>query len=143
MTVEVDDRSPGGAPPDVGATVREWAQARRAEAQQLRREAAAMRVRTVALRCTLHAQRATVTDAAELRRRLVAAERRAAHLEVALTSNRRISQAIGILMARHRLTESQAFDLLRQCSSLRNVKLAAVAGEVVYTGELPPTGRGR
>ncbi|MGY1822929.1 ANTAR domain-containing response regulator [Geodermatophilus sp. SYSU D00079] len=137
MTVE--DVEHADAPPDGATTVREWAQARRASAQTLRRQAAEMRARTVTLRCTVRAQRATVTDAAELRRRLSAAERRVADLEVALTSNRRISQAIGILMARHRLTEDQAFDLLRQCSSHRNVKLAVLAEEVVHTGELPRT----
>jgi hypothetical protein len=143
MTVEDEETAHTGVPPDGGATVRDWAQARRAAARTLRREAAQMRVRTEALRCAVRAQHAPVTDAVELRRRLAAAERRAANLEVALASNRRISQAIGILMARHRLTEEHAFALLRQCSSRRNVKLAVVAESVVYTGELPGTGHGR
>jgi predicted RNase H-like nuclease (RuvC/YqgF family) len=121
---------------DGGSAVRDWAQAHRAQAQMLRREAAEMRARTAGRLLTSYARQATATDVAELRRRLAAAERRAANLRAALDSNRRISQAIGILMARHRLTEDQAFDLLRQCSNRRNVKLAAVADDVVYTGDL-------
>ena len=69
--------------------------------------------------------------------------RRAFDLEAALASNRRIGQALGILMASHRLTAEQAFDVLRQYSNRRNVKLAAVAEDVVHTGGLPRIQRGR
>ena len=85
----------------------------------------------------VRARSAPLTDVTELRRRLAAAQQRVATLQVALASNRRIGMAVGILMVRHRLTEDQAFELLRQYSSRTNVKPAAVADEVVHTGDLP------
>jgi hypothetical protein len=78
----------------------------------------------------------TAHDHAWLRQELAAAETRAAHLQKALASNRRIGMAVGILMARHGLTEGQAFDALRQQSSRRNVKLHTLAEGVIYTGDL-------
>ena len=75
-------------------------------------------------------------DDGAVRDRLADARARIAHLERALQSNRRIGMALGVLMARHQLTEEQAFDLLRRQSSRRNVKLAVLAEEVVYTGGL-------
>ncbi|MGY1733539.1 ANTAR domain-containing protein [Geodermatophilus sp. SYSU D01045] len=102
-----------------------------------------MRARSVTLQVAVHARQATVTGPAGLRRRLAAAERHAADLEVAPVSNRRIGQAIGILVARHGVTEDQAFDLLRQCSNRHDVELAVVADDVARTGELQPTARGR
>jgi hypothetical protein len=116
--------------------MQDWMHQRRTVAQAQRQEAAQMRARTACARLTLGSRRPAVADAAALRRRLVVAERKADGLEVALASNRRIGMAIGILMSRHRLTEVQAFDLLRQYSNRRNVKLAVVAEEVLYTGEL-------
>ena len=44
--------------------------------------------------------------------------------------------AIGILMATRRLTEEAAFDLLRQVSNARNVKLRVVAEDLVHQGAL-------
>lgn len=61
---------------------------------------------------------------------------RAANLDTALTSNRQIGVAMGILMARHRVTEAKAFDLLRQASQISHRKLNQVALEVLETGEL-------
>jgi len=75
-------------------------------------------------------------ETAELRARLAAAEDRAVNLERALASNRRIGVAIGVLMTRLRCTEEQAFGLLRQESMRRNVKVADLAEQVVYTGTL-------
>ena len=66
------------------------------------------------------------------------AERRAANLEAALTTNRQIGAAIGILMHRHKLTEPQGFELLRETSQRTNRKLRDVADELVFTGALPP-----
>jgi signal transduction histidine kinase/DNA-binding response OmpR family regulator len=66
------------------------------------------------------------------------AERRAASLEVALTTNRQIGAAIGILMHQHKITESQGFELLRDISQRTNRKLRDVADELVFTGALPP-----
>lgn len=68
-----------------------------------------------------------------------AAKQRAANLERALTSNRHIGMAIGILMATHKLTNDDAFALLRIASQNANRKLADVADDVIHTGvlELP------
>jgi signal transduction histidine kinase/DNA-binding response OmpR family regulator len=65
------------------------------------------------------------------------AEDKAANLERALTSNRQIGAAMGILMARLRLTDQQAFDLLRSESQHRHRKLRDIAEEVMMTGEVP------
>ena len=58
-------------------------------------------------------------------------------LEQALTSNRAIAMAIGILMATHRITEAEAFDRLRVASQRSNIRLRDIADDVVRTGELP------
>jgi hypothetical protein len=57
--------------------------------------------------------------------------------EAALASRDVIGQAKGILMERHRLTATGAFELLRQGSQELNVKLREVAQHVVDTGVLP------
>jgi len=62
---------------------------------------------------------------------------KASNLEAALASNRRIGMAIGILMAEYKLTEHQAFDLLRTASQRNHVKLRELADQVVLTGEAP------
>jgi GAF domain-containing protein len=54
----------------------------------------------------------------------------------AMHSRATIEQAKGILMSRHKITADAAFDRLRTASSHRNVKLRALAEEVVETGEL-------
>ncbi|MDT4925684.1 MAG: hypothetical protein QOG01_3397 [Pseudonocardiales bacterium] len=61
---------------------------------------------------------------------------RIVNLERALASNRDIGVAIGILMALHRVTREQAFDLLRIASQGRHRKLAEVAKDVAETGTL-------
>jgi GAF domain-containing protein len=58
------------------------------------------------------------------------------HLERALTSNREIGAAVGVLMAQHRVTREQAFDLLRMASQNRHRKLIDIARDVVDTGTL-------
>jgi hypothetical protein len=62
---------------------------------------------------------------------------RAAHLEIALESNRHIGSAIGILMARELLTGDQAFERLRDTSQRLHRKLRDIADEVIRTGQLP------
>lgn len=59
------------------------------------------------------------------------------NLEAALASNRRIGMAIGILMASLKVTDEQAFDLLRMTSQHVHRKLRDVAEEVVLTGAVP------
>lgn len=63
---------------------------------------------------------------------------RASNLETALATNREIGQAMGILMATHKLTTQQAFDLLRVVSQNSNRKLRDVADDVIHTGILEP-----
>jgi GAF domain-containing protein len=62
---------------------------------------------------------------------------KAIHLEIGLVSNREIGMAIGVLMTRHRITDQQAFDMLRTASQHAHRKLREVAADVVLTGELP------
>lgn len=69
----------------------------------------------------------------------VTSARRAArieNLERALTSNRDIGVAVGVLMGLHRVTREQAFDLLRLASQSRHRKLADIARDVAETGSL-------
>ena len=58
------------------------------------------------------------------------------NLEQAVWSNRRIGIAVGIIMARQGLTEAQAFQVLREQSNIRNVKVRDLAEHVIYTGQL-------
>lgn len=70
---------------------------------------------------------------------LITSRRRRAeigHLERALASNREIGAAIGVLMAQHRVTREQAFDLLRMASQNSHRKLVEIARDVVDTGTL-------
>lgn len=73
---------------------------------------------------------------AQTRADLQAATQRADHLQVALTTNRRIGMAIGILMARGGLTETDAFHCLVQASQQQNRKLATIAEDVIFIGHL-------
>jgi GAF domain-containing protein len=68
-----------------------------------------------------------------------AARERVANLQRALTSNRRIGMAMGVLMSSHKLTEDDAFTLLRIASQNSNRKLTDIADDVITTGmlELP------
>jgi hypothetical protein len=68
---------------------------------------------------------------------LAEARHRIENLEAALQSNRRIGVAIGILMSRHGVSESDAFTLLGQASQATNRKLRDLAEEVIYEGDLP------
>ena len=72
-----------------------------------------------------------------------AAREHVAQLERALLTSRDIGTAMGVLMARYKITRSQAFDLLRVASQNTNRKLAEIAAEVADTGalELPTTAR--
>ena len=83
---------------------------------------------------TTHA--AQVVAAAHLRDR-------AENLERALKSNRDIGTAVGVLIAQHKLTRDQAFDLLRIASQNANRKLHDVALDVIDTGtvDVEPHGR--
>jgi signal transduction histidine kinase/DNA-binding response OmpR family regulator len=75
----------------------------------------------------LAAQRALALDHAEAR---------ADTLESALLTSRKIGMAMGILMARHRITSDAAFDMLRRHSANHNIKLRDLADDVLLTGAL-------
>jgi GAF domain-containing protein len=57
--------------------------------------------------------------------------REARTLAAGLKSNREIGKAVGLLMAFHKISDNEAFDLLRKASQDMNIKLAEVAREVV------------
>lgn len=81
---------------------------------------------------------ATAAAAACLALAAVATRARADQLTEALASSRTIGAAIGVLMARHGLTQEAAFTALRHASQHANRKLRDVAVDVVATGEVPP-----
>ncbi|MDQ1745593.1 MAG: hypothetical protein QOE23_3932, partial [Pseudonocardiales bacterium] len=60
----------------------------------------------------------------------------AAQLTRGLESNREIGVAMGVLMAQHKITRAQAFDLLRITSQHTHRKLSDIAVEVADTGTL-------
>lgn len=86
---------------------------------------------TVVMMLATHASTATV--AARLHEQV-------RHLERALQSNRTIGMAMGVLMNQYKITQNEAFDLLRMASQHGHRKLAEVAREVTETGalDLPP-----
>jgi hypothetical protein len=63
---------------------------------------------------------------------LAAAERQtsAENLRRGLESNREIGKAIGLLMAAHKVSDEEAFQILRRASSRTNTKLAALAEKI-------------
>jgi hypothetical protein len=65
------------------------------------------------------------------------AEAHAINLEAALESSRVIGIALGVLMSARKVTQEQAFTLLRIASQNLHRKLRLVAAEVVETGTLP------
>ena len=58
------------------------------------------------------------------------------NLAQALASREVIGQAQGILMERERITADQAFELLRRASQHLNIKLRAIAQQLVDTGRV-------
>lgn len=69
-------------------------------------------------------------------RRLAAALTQAANLEIALSSNRDIGTAIGILMSTRLVTQQEAFTMLRTASQHGHRKLRDIANDVIFTGSL-------
>jgi GAF domain-containing protein len=62
---------------------------------------------------------------------------RAEQLDQAVASNRVIGMAMGVLMARGRMTEQEAFSVLSRASQHLNRRLRDVASAVVETGLVP------
>ena len=71
---------------------------------------------------------------AQLEADRVADREKIANLEIALASARRIGAAIGVIMAGFKVTEEQAFAILRKASQHQNRKLRDVADDVLLTG---------
>jgi GAF domain-containing protein len=67
----------------------------------------------------------------------LAALDRETNLRTALGSRELIGQGMGILMERHKITATQAFELIVQVSQRTNIKLRVIAEELVNTGALP------
>ncbi|MEV5957898.1 GAF and ANTAR domain-containing protein [Streptomyces sp. NPDC051987] len=59
-----------------------------------------------------------------------------AQLEQAIATRHTIGEAMGIIMGSHRLTEEEAFNVLRRYSQANNVKLREVARRVCEEGTL-------
>ncbi|HTK67282.1 MAG TPA: GAF and ANTAR domain-containing protein [Pseudonocardia sp.] len=80
--------------------------------------------------------------AVALAARFVEYEERTRHLQTALSSRSAIDHAVGILMGRHRISPSAAFELLRQASQHTNTKLRDVAARLIIdaTGHPPHVG---
>jgi hypothetical protein len=66
----------------------------------------------------------------------VIARERAANLEKALVNSRRIGMAVGVLMFSRKLTDDQAFALMRIVSQNSNRRMLLVAEDVIETGTL-------
>jgi hypothetical protein len=84
------------------------------------------------------------TEVLQAEGRLTKAHSQVANLEIALSSNRDIGTAIGILMNAHLITQDEAFGMLRVASQHSHRKLREVANDVIFTGALapvPPTRR--
>jgi AmiR/NasT family two-component response regulator len=64
---------------------------------------------------------------------LMAADRQeqATTLRAGLESNREIGKAIGLMMAFHKISDDEAFELLRRSSQEMNLKISEIAREVV------------
>lgn len=65
-----------------------------------------------------------------------ASARSDAQLHQAIASRQDIGEALGIVMERFKLTERQAFQVLRKASQDKNIKLRDLAREVTETGEI-------
>jgi GAF domain-containing protein len=59
------------------------------------------------------------------------------NLRIALETSRTIGTAIGVLMAMHKITVDEAFDVLRTASQRSHRKLRDIAEDVVRTGTVP------
>ena len=92
--------------------------------------------RTMAALLVQHAVRTVLWQRAERYARDAAAN--AKNLQIALQSSRHIGSAIGILMCLHKITQDEAFELLRLASQRRNRKLRDLALDVIDAGWLDP-----
>ncbi|GAB3460273.1 GAF and ANTAR domain-containing protein [Streptomonospora sediminis] len=67
----------------------------------------------------------------------IAGAQREATLRQGYTTRQEIGEAVGIVMERRRVTNDQAFDMLKTASMNTNTKLRDVARRITETGEMP------
>ena len=117
----------------------------RADASEARADAAEQRADASETRADTHDARLDQLETrvdvdeeilAELQSEGLLGRERAAHLETALRSSRKIGAAMGIIMAGRAVSEEEAFLILRQTSQHTNVKLRELAESVVLTGDI-------
>lgn len=60
-----------------------------------------------------------------------------AQLHSAIATRQHIGEALGIVMERYKISEDQAFEVLKRSSQHRNVKLREIAEQITNTGEIP------
>jgi GAF domain-containing protein len=87
-------------------------------------------------------QGSILADHASLSLGAAASAEKAANLELALVSNRRIGIGLGVIMCQRRCTDEQAFALLRTASQTTHRKLRDLAEEVIFTGLVPEAAPG-
>lgn len=63
--------------------------------------------------------------------------RSSAQLHTAMETRNEIGEALGIVMERYKVTEDDAFTVLKKTSQDRNIKLRDIARAIVQTGEIP------
>jgi AmiR/NasT family two-component response regulator len=73
-----------------------------------------------------------------LMQELAAAREHAAQLERAFTSRVQIDTAVGVLIERHDLSRTEAFELLRGAARSARRRIHDLAGEVVAHRQDPP-----
>lgn len=61
-------------------------------------------------------------------------------LHQAIASRQDIGVALGIMMERYKISQQQAFAVLRKASQNQNIKLREIARTVIETGEIPGVG---
>ncbi|MCU1489353.1 MAG: hypothetical protein JWM85_758 [Acidimicrobiaceae bacterium] len=73
----------------------------------------------------------------------MSSSRKVENLEAALRNRELIGQAVGMIRARERVSEAQAFEMLKRASQRLNIKLSSVAEQVVHPAdrEVPPARR--
>jgi len=86
---------------------------------------------------------AATVHRAQLEASLAASQHQVTNVRAALTSNRIIGAAAGILMQQRKITYPQALELLWKTSQNQNIKLAVLAEMVLYTGAFPPVAQPR
>lgn len=80
---------------------------------------------------------AVISTFAAMGTSIALSQSRAEQLENALRTNREIAMAMGVLMGRHSISRDAALNLMRLTSQNMNLKMSAIADQIITTGELP------